>query len=148
VLHAATVRLGIPSLPEHVGREYVEHGTECCEVTVYISASDKFMEIKPWCVTTTSFCLSDTYQLVARKALKYLCQMYEWHLGPTAMMYFPTLDHNWHVWEARVRTLENLGALEDDPTVVAMAGYLLALDNMCNQQVLHVKSLIAHAEAR
>jgi hypothetical protein len=47
VLHAATVRLGIPSLPEHIGREYVEHGTECCEVTVYISASDKFMEIKP-----------------------------------------------------------------------------------------------------
>jgi hypothetical protein len=103
---------------------------------VYISASDKFIEIKPWCVTATCFHLSDTYQLVARKALKYLCQMYEWHLGPTAMKYFPPLDRNRPVWEARVQTLENLGALEDEPTMVAMVGYLLALDDMCIQQGL------------
>jgi hypothetical protein len=37
--------------------------------------------------------------------------------------------------------------MEDDPTVVAMAGYLLALDDMCNQHGLPVKILIAHAEA-
>jgi hypothetical protein len=37
--------------------------------------------------------------------------------------------------------------MEDDPTVVAMAGYLLALDDMCNQQGLPVKILIARAEA-
>jgi hypothetical protein len=94
VLHAATIRLGIPGRLEYVGQEYVEHGTERCEVTMYISVNDKFMEIKPWCVTAIGFRLSDMYQLVTRKALKYLCQLYEWHLGPTAMKYFPPLDRN------------------------------------------------------
>jgi hypothetical protein len=42
--------------------------------------------------------------------------------------------------------LENLRALEDEPTMVATVGYLLALDDMCNQQGLQVKSLIAHTE--
>jgi hypothetical protein len=108
VLHTATVRLGISGRLEYVGREYVEQDTECSEVTMYIRASDKFVEIKPWCVTATSFCLSDTYQLVARNDLKYMCQVYEWHLGPTAMMYFPPLDHKRPTWEARVQTLKNL----------------------------------------
>jgi hypothetical protein len=63
------------------------------------------------------------------------------------MKYFPPLNRNRPTWEARVQTLENLGALKDDPTVVATIGYLLALDNMCNQQGLQVKSLIARAEA-
>jgi hypothetical protein len=72
VLYAATVRLGIPDHPEYVGQEYVEEGTEYCEVTVHIGDSDKFLEIKPWCVTAARSRLTDTYQLVARKALKYL----------------------------------------------------------------------------
>jgi hypothetical protein len=77
VLYATTVRLGIPDRPEYIGREYVEEGTEYCEVTVHIRASDKFLDMKIWCVTATGSCLTDTYQLVARKALKYLSQMYE-----------------------------------------------------------------------
>jgi hypothetical protein len=72
VLYAATVRLGIPDHLEYVGQEYVEEGTEYCEVTVHIGDSDKFLEMKPWCVTATRSRLTDTYQLVARKALKYL----------------------------------------------------------------------------
>jgi hypothetical protein len=72
VLYATTVRLGIPDRPE-----YVEEGTEYCEVVVHIGASDKFLEMKPWCVTATGSRLTDTYQLVAHKALKYLSQMYE-----------------------------------------------------------------------
>jgi hypothetical protein len=58
------------------------------------------------------------------------------------MKYFPPLNRNRPTWEARVRSLENLGALEDDPTVVDMVGYLLALDDMCNH-----KSVIARTEA-
>jgi hypothetical protein len=60
-----------------VGQEYVEEGMEYCEVMVHIGARDKFLEIKPWCVTATGSRLTDTYQLVARKALEYLSQMYE-----------------------------------------------------------------------
>jgi hypothetical protein len=80
VLYTATVRLGIPDHPEYVGREYVEEGTEYYEVTVHIGTSDKFLEMKPWCVTATGSHLTDTYQLVARKVLKYVSQMYEWHM--------------------------------------------------------------------
>jgi hypothetical protein len=131
VLYAATVRLDILDHPEYIGHEYVEEGTEYCGVTVHFGASDKFLEMKSLCVTATGSRLTDTYQLVARKALKYLSQMYEWHLRPTSMMYFPPLDRNRPAWEARIRTLESLTFQEDDPTVVAMSGYLLALDDMC-----------------
>jgi hypothetical protein len=94
VLYAATVQLGIPDHPEYIGHEYVEEGTEYYKVTAHISASDKFLEMNPWCVTATGSRLTDTYQLVDRKALKYLSQMYEWHLGPTFMKYFSPLDLN------------------------------------------------------
>jgi hypothetical protein len=146
VLYAATVRLGIPDRLEYIGREYVEEGTEYCEVTVHIGASDKFLEMKPWCVTTTGSRLTDTYQLVAHKALKYLSQMYEWHLGPISMKYFLPLDRNRPAWEARIRTLESLTSQEDDPTVVAMFGYLLALDDMCERQYVQVRRMTARAE--
>jgi hypothetical protein len=75
----------------------------------------KFLEMKPWCVTATGSRLTDTYQLVARKALKYLSQMYEWYLGSTPMKYFPPLDHNRPALEARVQTLVSLASQEDDP---------------------------------
>jgi hypothetical protein len=125
----------------------VEEGTEYCEVTVHIGASDKFLEMKPWCVTATGSRLTDTYQIVARKALKYLSQMYEWHLGPTFMKCFSPLDRNRPAWEARVRTLESLANQEHDPTVVAMSGYLLALDELCDLQNDQVRRMTAHVEA-
>jgi hypothetical protein len=46
------------------------------------------------------------------------------------MKYFPPLDHNCSTWEARVHTLEGLGPQEKDPTFVAMASYLMALDSL------------------
>jgi hypothetical protein len=73
---------------------------------VHIGASGRFPEMGPWCVTATGSCLSDTYQHVARKALKCLYPMCESHLGPTPMKYFPPLDHNRPAWEAKIRTLE------------------------------------------
>jgi hypothetical protein len=35
LLRACTVRLGIRSQPEYDGREFVEHGTEKCVMTLY-----------------------------------------------------------------------------------------------------------------
>jgi hypothetical protein len=49
------------------------------------------------------------------------------------MKYFPPLDNNHPAWEARVRTLEGLGPQEEDPIIVAMVSYLLALDKLGNQ---------------
>jgi hypothetical protein len=47
VLCATTVRLGILDRLKYVSQEYVEEGTEYCEVTVHIGASDKFLKMKP-----------------------------------------------------------------------------------------------------
>jgi hypothetical protein len=132
VLYAATARLSILDRPKYVGHEYVEDGTEYCEVTVHIGTSGRFLEMGPWCVTTIGTCLSDTYQLVARKVLKCLYQMCGSHLGPTPMKYFPPLDHNRRAWEARVHTLEGLGPQEEDTTIMTMASYLLALYSLCD----------------
>jgi hypothetical protein len=142
VLYAVAVWLGIPDRLEYVGREYVEEGTEYCKITVHIGVSDKFLDMKPWCVTATGSRLTDTYQLVACKALKYLSKMYEWHLGPTSMKYFSPLDRNRPAWEARVRTLKSLAFQEDDPTVIAMSGYLLTLDQLGDLQHDQVSHLV------
>ena len=53
VLYAATVRLGILERPECVGREFMEHGIESCEVAIHIGASDKYLEMQTWSVTAT-----------------------------------------------------------------------------------------------
>jgi hypothetical protein len=138
VLYATTVRLGIMDRPEYVG-----------QVSVHIGASDKFPKVRPWSVTTTGHRLKDTYQLTARKALWYLCQLIEWHLGSTPMKYFPPLDRNRPAWAARIRNLGSLGSLEaaeKDPTIVAMSGYLLSLDDPCEQLCRRVRALTQHAE--
>jgi hypothetical protein len=41
-------------------------------------------------VTATGFRHRDTYPLSLRKALRYLCRIYEEHLVPTPMRYFPS----------------------------------------------------------
>jgi hypothetical protein len=78
--------------------------------------------------------------------MKYLSQMYEWLLGSNSVKYFPPLDRNRPAWEARVRTLETLASQEDDPTVVAMLGYLLALVEMFDLQHVQVRCMTACAE--
>jgi hypothetical protein len=149
VLYATIVRLGIMDHPEYVGREYMERGTEACQISVHIGASDKYPEVRPWSVTMTGHRLKDTYQLTARKALWYLCQLFEWHLGSTPMKYFPPLDRNRPAWAARIRNLGSLGSLEaakKDPTIVAMSGYLLSLDDLCNQLCQRARALTQRAE--
>jgi hypothetical protein len=43
--------------------------------------------------------------------------------------------------------LESLAFQEDDPTVIAMSGYLLALDELCDLQHDQVRRMTARAEA-
>jgi hypothetical protein len=42
------------------------------------------------------------------------------------------LDRNRPSWEAKVCTLEGLGPQEEDPTLMVMVSYLLALDSLCD----------------
>ena len=72
--------------------------------------------------------------MAARKALRYLCQIYEKRLGHTPMRFFPPVKKNRPIWLARVRTLEGHGQRENDPTVPHMSAYILTLDELYDEQ--------------
>jgi hypothetical protein len=103
LLRACRVRLGIRSQPEYDGREFVEHGTEKCVVTVYIGTSSHHVE---WSVTTARHRFKDTCQVIARKALRALCQIYEEEVADTPLRFFPPFQRNRPVRMARMRALE------------------------------------------
>ncbi|MCQ8063992.1 hypothetical protein NP303_24825, partial [Salmonella enterica] len=105
-----------------------------------------FPDIQPWNVSATGFRRKDTYQAAARKALRYLCQIYERHIGRTPMRFYPPVKKNRPVWLARVRTLEGRGQREDDPTVLHMAAYLLTLDELYDEQAAKLKQQTRRAE--
>ena len=74
ILYVTLQKLGVKDCPEYEGREYEKHGTERCEVTIYIGKSEEFPDItKARNVTATRFRFIDTYQVVAHKALRHLC---------------------------------------------------------------------------
>ena len=79
-------------------------------------------------MTATGFRFIDTYQVVARKALRYLCQIYEEPIAHTPMQFFPPLDRNQRAWRARMEALQGWDEQEDNPTVVHLTAYLLALN--------------------
>jgi hypothetical protein len=142
-LRACTVRLGIRSQPEYDGREFVEHGTEKCVVTVYIGSSPHHVE---WSVTAAGHRFRDTCQVVARKALRALCQIYEEEVADTPLRFFLPFQRERPAWMARMRALEEQQLLEDDPTVVYLTAYLLTLDTQYDFLAQHHCQMIARAE--
>jgi hypothetical protein len=143
LLRACTVRLGIRSQPEYDGREFVEHGTEKCVVTVYIGSSPHHVE---WSVTAAGHRFKDTCQVVARKALRTLCQLYEEEVADTPLRFFPPFQRDRPVWMARMRALEGQQLLEDDLIVVYLTAYLLTLDAQYDFLARHHRQMIARAE--
>jgi hypothetical protein len=136
-------RLGIKGHLEYEGREYIEHETEQCEVTVYVGKSEDFPDIaEAWSITTSGFWFADTYQATAHKAMRYLCQTYEKPLARTPMRFFPPRERNRPVWRTRMDILQGRYSLEDDPTVVFMTTYLLALDEQYDKQASELKKCI------
>jgi hypothetical protein len=70
LLYSTLQKLGIQEHPKYEGQEYEEHGTERCEVTLYIAKSEDFPDIaEAWSMTTIGFHFTDTYQAIACKAL-------------------------------------------------------------------------------
>ena len=45
ILYATLQKLGVKDRPEYEGYEYEKHGTEQCEVIVYIRKSEEFPDI-------------------------------------------------------------------------------------------------------
>jgi hypothetical protein len=143
LLRACTVRLGIRSQPEYDGREFVEHGTEKCVVTVYIGSSPHHVK---WSVTAAGHRFRDTCQVVARKALRTLCQIYEEEVTDTPLRFFPPFQRDRPAWMARMRELEELQLLEDDPTAMYLTAYLLTFDAQYDFLARQHRQMIARAE--
>jgi hypothetical protein len=143
LLRACTVHLGIRSQLEYDGREFVEHGTEKCVVTVYIGSSPHHVE---WSVTAAGHIFKDTCQVVTRKALRALCQIYEEEVADTPLSFFPPFQRDRPVWMARMRALEGKQLLEDDPTVMHLTTYLLTLDAQYDFLARHHRQMIARVE--
>ena len=147
ILHATLQKLGVKDRPEYEGREYEKHGTNRCEVTVYIEKSEEFPDITgAWSVTATGFSFTNTYQVVARKSLRYLCQLYEEPIARTPMRFFPPLEKNRRAWRSRMEALLGQDAQEDSSTVVHLTTYLLALDEQYDQQALEVRKCLQWAK--
>jgi hypothetical protein len=142
LLRACTVCLKIRSQPEYDGREFVEHGTEKYVVTVYIGSSLHHVE---WSVTAAGHRFKDTYQVVARKALRALCQIHE-EVADTPLRFFLPFQRDRPVWMARMCALEEQQLLEDGPTVVYLTAYLLTLDAQYDFLARHHRQMIARAE--
>ena len=83
LLTNALERLGVTERPRYYNREYEHHGTLRCRVILVIAKSDRYPNIQPWRVTATGFRHQDTYPLAVRKALRYLCRIFEEHLAPS-----------------------------------------------------------------
>ena len=45
ILNATLQKIGVKDHPEYEGREYEKHGTERCEVTIYIGKSEEFPDM-------------------------------------------------------------------------------------------------------
>jgi len=129
--------------PEYKGREYKEHEIEWCEVTVYVGKGEDFPDIaEAWSMTATGFWSANTYQVITRKALKYLRQIYEKPITRTPMRFFPPQEKDQIVWGTRMELLQGRYSLEDDPNVVFMTTYLLALDKQYDEQASELRKCI------
>jgi hypothetical protein len=135
--------LGVSERPRYYSREYEHHGTLRCRVILVIAKSDRYPDIQPWRVTATEFRYQDTYPLVVRKVLRYLCRIFEGHLTPTPMRFLPPAVRT-PVWEARMRSLERRRHEEDPPYQVAT--YLASLDQLFDEQASILREQTHRAE--
>jgi hypothetical protein len=114
-----------------------------CRVILVIARSNRYPDIQPWRVTATGFRHQDTYPLTVRKALRYLCQIFERHLAPTPVRFFPPAIIT-PVWEARMRSLER--RRQEEGPLYQVATYLAALDQLFDEQANLLREQTHRAE--
>ena len=135
--------LGVTERPRYYSREYEHHGTLRCRVILVVARSDRYPDILSWRVTATGFRHQDTYPLAVRKALRYLCRIFEGHLTPTPMRFFPPAIRT-PVWEARMRSLER--RRHEEVLLYQVATYLASLDQLFDEQANLLREQIHRAE--
>jgi hypothetical protein len=62
------------------------------------------------------------------------------------MQFFPPWDKNWRVWKARMESLLGQDVQKDNPTVVHLTSYLLALDEQYDRQASELRECLRRAE--
>ena len=73
-------RVGVVDPPEYTYREYDSRGTRRCDIMIFVGKSTRYPDVEPWFISTTGFCIPDTYRKAARKALRRLRVVYKHHL--------------------------------------------------------------------
>jgi hypothetical protein len=94
-------------------------------------------------VTATGFQHQDAYPLAIRKALHYLCRIFEEHLIPKPMRLFPPAIRT-QVWQARMRNLEWRHHQED--LLYHVVAYLISLDKLFDEQARFLRDQTHRAE--
>jgi hypothetical protein len=135
--------LGVTERPRYYSREYEHHGTLRCRVILVIARSNRYPDIQPWRATATGFRHQDTYPLTVRKALRYLCRIFEEHLAATPVRFFPPAIRT-PVWEARMRNLER--RRQEEGPLYQVATYLAALDQLFDEQANFLREQTHRAE--
>jgi hypothetical protein len=147
LLRSCALHMGIRKKPEYVWTEYIEGGMEKCSMAVYLGESRNYPNHPSFQVTFTGYRFPDTCQNVARTALRQLCQNYNKVIFETPLRYFPPSNKNTPTWRKRLQALSGGDPIEDDPTIVYMAGYLHTLDNQYDDLTLHCTSLTSQVES-
>ena len=143
LLISALENLGVTERPRYYSREYEHHGTLRCRVILVVARSDRYPDILSWRVTATGFRHQDTYPLAVRKALRYLCRIFERHLAPTPIRFFPPAIRT-PVWEARMRSLER--RRHEEVLLYQVATYLASLDQLFDEQANLLREQTHRAE--
>jgi hypothetical protein len=136
-------RLGVTESPRYYTREYEHLGSLRCRVVLSIARSTRYPDIEPWRVIATGFKHRDAYPLAIRKALRYLCRIFEEHLIPTLMRLFPPAIRM-QVWQARMRNLERRRHQED--VLYHVVAYLISLDKLFDEHAQFLREQTHRAE--
>jgi hypothetical protein len=148
LLRSCALRMGIRKKPEYVWKEYLKNGMETCSMAVYLGESRNYLNHHSFQVTFTGYCFPDTCQNVARKAFRQLCQSYNKVIFETPLRYFPPSNKNTPAWRKRLQALSGGDPIEDEPTIVYMAGYLHTLDNQYDDLASHCTHLNLEQKVR
>ncbi|TVU37380.1 hypothetical protein EJB05_10691, partial [Eragrostis curvula] len=124
------VRFGYTDRPEYRSLSFVQDGTQYCEVQVTVLQPRTRPDLEPLTVTAFGTQSGDAHQIAARKTLLLFCQHHEEEVRDTPCRYFPLYEHTEAQWQHRLRALQGPDQREEDPTVVASAWYIMAMDSL------------------
>ncbi|TVU09894.1 hypothetical protein EJB05_43393, partial [Eragrostis curvula] len=140
-------RFGYTDRPEYRSLSFVENGTQYCEVHVTVLQPRTRPDLEPLTVTAFGTQSGDAHQIAARKTLLLFCQRHEEEVRDTPCRYFPLYEHTEAQWQYRLSALQGPDQREEDPTVVASAWCIMAMDSLFESRQRGFESKVAPAPA-